>query len=180
MLRCGEPIANCAFPATANIFRRKSGRRLYRCRATAPPAVPLWVVAECFRCSTACAACTCSRLNMYGPYDPPDPTKPTPQRPDFKVRRSKCSTSLSLACKNGPAGARMALSPPTLPAWCGGAVRSPDRPGSGAPPTRVQNAGLSVKQLVKSFRLSLTTTASWWTAACPTARSFRYIERMER
>ena len=147
-----NPIANCAYPATADIFRESewengaihrsvlsygSSRRL------------LWAVAECFQLQYGVRSIHLLTPNMYGPYDSTDPNK---------------AHALNALISKFVKAVR--INQPEIPIWgTGVAIRewlyapdfgrlvwevmqNPDRPGLEQPTNLAQNDGLSVKELV--------------------------------
>lgn len=155
-----NPIANCAYPATSNVFREDEWWDGHLHRSVLSYGATrrlLWTVGECFMMQHAVRSIYLLVPNMYGPHDSTDPNK-----------AHALNALISKFVKAEK------IQQPELPIWgTGVAVREwlyardfarivwevlllPERPGLDQPLNIAQNAGLSVKELVaviqESFR----------------------------
>ena len=147
-----NPIANCAYPAQANVFREDEwwDGHLHRSVLSYGSSRRfLWTVGESYQMQYAVRSIHLLTPNMYGPYDSTDPNK-----------AHALNALISKFVKAEK------ISQPELPIWgTGVAVREwlyardfarliwevlllPDRPGLQQPLNLAQNDGLSVKELV--------------------------------
>ncbi|MCC3155056.1 NAD-dependent epimerase/dehydratase family protein [Hymenobacter sp. BT770] len=147
-----NPIANCAYPATADIFKEDEWWNGHLHRSVLSYGTSrrlLWAVAECFQLQYGIRSIHLLTPNMYGPYDSTDPNK-----------AHALNALISKFVKAGK------TNQPELPIWgTGVAIRewlyapdfarlmwdvlqNPDREGLGQPTNLAQNDGLSVKELV--------------------------------
>ena len=147
-----NPIANCAYPAKANLFREDEwwDGHLHRSVLSYGSSRRfLWTVGESYQMQYAVRSIHLLTPNMYGPYDSTDPNK-----------AHALNALISKFVKAEK------ISQPELPIWgTGVAVREwlyaqdfarliwevlllPDRPGLQQPLNLAQNDGLSVKELV--------------------------------
>ena len=147
-----NPIANCAYPAKANLFREEEwwDGHLHRSVLSYGSSRRfLWTVGESYQMQHAVRSIHLLTPNMYGPFDSTDPNK-----------AHALNALISKFVKAEK------ISQPELPIWgTGVAVREwlyardfarliwevlllPDRPGLQQPLNLAQNDGLSVKELV--------------------------------
>ncbi|MEJ7663686.1 MAG: NAD-dependent epimerase/dehydratase family protein [Hymenobacter sp.] len=147
-----NPIANCAYPAKANLFREDEwwDGHLHRSVLSYGSSRRfLWTVGESYQMQYAVRSIHLLTPNMYGPYDSTDPNK-----------AHALNALISKFVKAEK------ISQPELPIWgTGVAVREwlyardfarliwevlllPDRSGLQQPLNLAQNDGLSVKKLV--------------------------------
>jgi GDP-L-fucose synthase len=147
-----NPIANCGYPAAADIFREDEWWNGHLHRSVLSYGTSrrlLWAVAECFQMQYGVRSIHLLTPNMYGPYDSTDPNK---------------AHALNALISKFVKAER--TSQPELPVWGTGTVirewlyapdfgrliwevlQNPDREGLAQPLNLAQNAGLSVKELV--------------------------------
>ncbi|GAB2958259.1 GDP-L-fucose synthase [Hymenobacter coalescens] len=147
-----NPIANCAYPAKADLFREDEWWDGHLHRSVLSYGATrrlLWAAAECFQMQYAVRSINLLTPNMYGPYDSTDPNK-----------AHALNALISKFVKAEK------ISQPELPIWgTGVAIREwlyakdfarvvwevllrPDRNGLEQVLNVAQNDGLSVKQLV--------------------------------
>ncbi|RTQ50621.1 NAD-dependent epimerase/dehydratase family protein [Hymenobacter gummosus] len=147
-----NPIANCAYPAKADLFREDEWWDGHLHRSVLSYGATrrlLWAAAECFYMQYAVRSINLLTPNMYGPYDSTDPNK-----------AHALNALISKFVKAEK------INQPELPIWgTGVAVREwlyakdlarlvwmvlllPDRKGLDQVLNVAQNDGLSVKQLV--------------------------------
>jgi len=147
-----NPIANCAYPAVADVFREDEWWNGHLHRSVLSYGTSrrlLWAAAECFELQYGVRSIHLLTPNMYGPYDSTDPNK-----------AHALNALISKFVKAEHTGQ------PELPIWgTGVAIREwlyaadfarlvwevlqrPDRPGLEQPTNLAQNDGLSVKALV--------------------------------
>ena len=165
-----NPIANCAYPAKAEIFQEDefwNGQVHNSVLSYGTSRRLLLVVAECFAMQYGVRSINLLTPNMYGPYDSTDPNK---------------AHALNALISKFVKAVR--INQPEIPIWgTGVAIRewlyapdfgrlvwevmqNPDRPGLEQPTNLAQNDGLSVKELVDiiqakfSYRGKLTWDAS--------------------
>ena len=147
-----NPIANCAYPATSNVFREEEWWNGHLHRSVLSYGATrrlLWTVGECFMMQHAVRSIYLLVPNMYGPHDSTDPNK---------AHALNALVSKFVKAEK--------INQPELPIWgTGVAVREwlyakdfgrlvwevllrPERPGLEQPLNIAQNYGLSVKELV--------------------------------
>ena len=147
-----NPVANCAYPATSNVFREEEWWDGHLHRSVLSYGATrrlLWAVGECFMMQHAVRSIHLLVPNMYGPHDSTDPNK---------------AHALNALISKFVKAEKIVQ--PELPIWgTGVAVREwlyakdfgrlvwqvllrPERPGLEQPLNVAQNAGLSVKELV--------------------------------
>ena len=147
-----NPIANCAYPAKADIFREGewwdghlhrsvlsygSSRRL------------LWAVAECFQMQYGVRSVHLLTPNMYGPYDSTDPNKAHALNALIsKFVKAEHSGQPELPIWGTGSAIREWLYAPDFARLVWDVIQNPDRPGLEQPTNLAQNDGLSVKELV--------------------------------
>lgn len=147
-----NPIANCAYPAKAEIFREGewwdghlhrsvlsygSSRRL------------LWAVAECFQMQYGVRSIHLLTPNMYGPYDSTDPNKAHALNALIsKFVKAEHSGQPELPIWGTGSAIREWLYAPDFARLVWDVIQNPDRPGLEQPTNLAQNDGLSVKELV--------------------------------
>jgi len=81
-----NPIANCAYPATADIFREEEWWNGHLHRSVLSYGTSrrlLWAAAECFQLQYGIRSIHLLTPNMYGPYDSTDPNKAHALNADF-------------------------------------------------------------------------------------------------
>ncbi|MBF9222152.1 NAD-dependent epimerase/dehydratase family protein [Hymenobacter ruricola] len=147
-----NPIANCAYPATSNVFKEEAWWDGHLHRSVLSYGATrrlLWAVGECFMMQHAVRSINLLVPNMYGPHDSTDPNK-----------AHALNALISKFVKAEK------INQQELPIWgTGVAVREwlyakdfgrlvwqvllhPERPGLEQPLNIAQNSGLSVKELV--------------------------------
>ncbi|MFD2720967.1 NAD-dependent epimerase/dehydratase family protein [Hymenobacter monticola] len=147
-----NPIANCAYPAEADVFREEdwlegpvhrsvlsygASRRL------------LWNTAECFAMQHGVKSIHLLTPNMYGPYDSTDPNKTHALNAlvaKFVKARLACQPQLVVWGTGAPI--REWLYAPDFGRLVWEVMQHPDRPGLEQPTNLAQNSGLSVRELV--------------------------------
>ena len=148
-----NPIANCAYPAKADLFRESEWWDGHLHRSVLSYGTTrrlLWATAECFQMQFGIRSINLLVPNMYGPYDSTDPNK---------------AHALNALISKFVKAEKIAQ--PELPIWgTGVAIREwlyaedfariiwevltqPDRSGLEEPLNVAQNDGLSVKELVE-------------------------------
>lgn len=147
-----NPIANCAYPADADVFEESGWWNGHLHRSVLSYGASrrlLWATAECFEMQYGVRSIHLLTPNMYGPYDSTDPNK---------AHALNALISKFVKAEN--------LGQPELSIWGTGqpirewlyacdfarlvreVLQNPDRPGLDQPTNLAQNDGLSVRELV--------------------------------
>ncbi|GAC1589992.1 MAG: GDP-L-fucose synthase [Hymenobacter sp.] len=147
-----NPIANCAYPATANIFREDQWWDGHLHRSVLSYGTSrrlLWAVAECFQMQHGVRSIHLLTPNMYGPYDSTDPNKAHALNALIsKFVKAERNAQPELEVWGTGAVVREWLFAPDFGRLVWEVLRSPDRPGLAQPLNLAQNTGLSVRELV--------------------------------
>lgn len=147
-----NPIANCAYPAVADVFREGewqdgpvhrsvlsygSSRRL------------LWAVAESFQLQYGVQSIHLLTPNMYGPYDSTDPNKAHALNALIsKFVKAAHTSQAELPIWGTGVAIREWLYAPDFGRLVWEVLQHSDRPGLEQPTNLAQNDGLSMKELV--------------------------------
>ncbi|WP_046243499.1 NAD-dependent epimerase/dehydratase family protein [Hymenobacter terrenus] len=147
-----NPIANCAYPATATVFREEEWWNGHLHRSVLSYGTSrrlLWAVAECFAMQDGVRSIHLLTPNMYGPYDSTDPNKAHALNAlisKFVKAERAHQPELSIWGTGQPV--REWLYAPDFGRLVWEVLQNPDRPGLDQPTNLAQNDGLSVKDLV--------------------------------
>ena len=147
-----NPIANCAYPATADIFREDEWWYGHLHRSVLSYGTSrrlLWAVAECFEIQYGVKSIHLLTPNMYGPYDSTDPNKAHALNALIsKFVKAEHTGQAELSIWGTGVAIREWLYAPDFGRMVWEVIQQPTRPGLQAPLNVAQNDGLSVKALV--------------------------------
>ena len=147
-----NPIANCAYPATADIFREDEWWNGHLHRSVLSYGTSrrlLWAVAECFEIQYGVKSIHLLTPNMYGPYDSTDPNKAHALNALIsKFVKAEHTGQAELSIWGTGVAIREWLYAPDFGRMVWEVIQQPTRPGLQAPLNVAQNDGLSVKALV--------------------------------
>ncbi|OGX87119.1 hypothetical protein BEN47_11605 [Hymenobacter lapidarius] len=147
-----NPIANCAYPATAGIFRESEWWDGHLHRSVLSYGTSrrlLWATAECFDMQYGVKSIHLLTPNMYGPYDSTDPNKAHALNALIaKFVKARHTQQLELSVWGTGVAIREWLYAPDFARLVWDVLQNPDRPGLSQPTNLAQNNGLSVKELV--------------------------------
>ena len=147
-----NPIANCAYPATADIFREDEWWNGHLHRSVLSYGTSrrlLWATAECFEMQYGVKSIHLLTPNMYGPYDSTDPNKAHALNALIsKFVKAEHTGQAELPIWGTGVAIREWLYAPDFGRMLWEVMQQPTRPGLQAPLNVAQNDGLSVKALV--------------------------------
>lgn len=147
-----NPIANCAYPAAADVFREDEWWNGHLHRSVLSYGTSrrlLWTVAECFQMQYGVRSIHLLTPNMYGPYDSTDPNKAHALNALIsKFVKAGHTGQAELAVWGTGAPIREWLYAPDFGRLIWDVLQDPSRPGLEQPTNLAQNDGLSVKELV--------------------------------
>lgn len=147
-----NPIANCAYPATADIFRENEWWDGHLHRSVLSYGTSrrlLWAAAECFQLQYGVRSIHLLTPNMYGPYDSTDPNKAHALNALIsKFVKAEHTQQPELPVWGTGVAIREWLYAPDFARLIWDILQNPDRPGLDQPTNLAQNDGLSVKELV--------------------------------
>ena len=147
-----NPIANCAYPATADIFREDEWWNGHLHRSVLSYGTSrrlLWATAECFEMQYGVKSIHLLTPNMYGPYDSTDPNKAHALNALIsKFVKAEHTGQAELPIWGTGVAIREWLYAPDFGRMLWEVIQQPTRPGLQAPLNVAQNDGLSVKALV--------------------------------
>ena len=147
-----NPIANCAYPATADIFREDEWWDGHLHRSVLSYGTSrrlLWAAAECFELQFGVKSIHLLTPNMYGPYDSTDPNKAHALNALIsKFVKAEHTGQAELPIWGTGVAIREWLYAPDFARLVWEVLQNPDRPGLEQPTNLAQNDGLSVKELV--------------------------------
>ena len=147
-----NPIANCAYPATADIFREDEWWNGHLHRSVLSYGTSrrlLWAVAECFQLQYGVRSIHLLTPNMYGPYDSTDPNKAHALNALIsKFVKAEHTGQPELPVWGTGVAIREWLYAPDFGRLVWDVLQNPDRAGLEQPTNLAQNDGLSVKELV--------------------------------
>ena len=147
-----NPIANCAYPATADIFREDEWWDGHLHRSVLSYGISrrlLWAAAECFQLQYGVRSIHLLTPNMYGPYDSTDPNKAHALNALIsKFVKAEHTGQAELPIWGTGVAIREWLYAPDFARLVWEVLQNPDRPGLEQPTNLAQNDGLSVKELV--------------------------------
>ena len=147
-----NPIANCAYPATADIFREDEWWNGHLHRSVLSYGTSrrlLWATAECFEMQYGVKSIHLLTPNMYGPYDSTDPNKAHALNALIsKFVKAEHTGQAELPIWGTGVAIREWLYAPDFSRMLWEVIQQPTRPGLQAPLNVAQNDGLSVKALV--------------------------------
>ncbi|NVO32129.1 NAD-dependent epimerase/dehydratase family protein [Hymenobacter lapidiphilus] len=147
-----NPIANCAYPATADIFRESEWWDGHLHRSVLSYGTSrrlLWAAAECFQLQYGVRSIHLLTPNMYGPYDSTDPNKAHALNALIsKFVKAEHTQQPELPVWGTGVAIREWLYAPDFARLVWDVLQNPDRPGLEQPTNLAQNDGLSVKELV--------------------------------
>ena len=147
-----NPIANCAYPATADVFRESEWWDGHLHRSVLSYGTSrrlLWAVAECFGLQYGVQSIHLLTPNMYGPYDSTDPNKAHALNALIsKFVKAEHTQQPELPVWGTGVAIREWLYAPDFARLVWDVLQNPDRPGLAQPTNLAQNDGLSVKELV--------------------------------
>ena len=147
-----NPIANCAYPATADVFREGEWWNGHLHRSVLSYGTSrrlLWAAAECFEMQYGVRSIHLLTPNMYGPYDSTDPNKAHALNALIsKFVKAEHTYQAELPIWGTGVAIREWLYAPDFARLVWEVLQNPDRQGLEQPTNLAQNDGLSVKQLV--------------------------------
>jgi len=147
-----NPIANCAYPATADIFREDEWWNGHLHRSVLSYGTSrrlLWAAAECFQLQYGIRSIHLLTPNMYGPYDSTDPNKAHALNALIsKFVKAEKTGQPELPIWGTGVAIREWLYAPDFARLVWDVLQNPDREGLQQPTNLAQNDGLSVKELV--------------------------------
>ncbi|MDO7874160.1 NAD-dependent epimerase/dehydratase family protein [Hymenobacter sp. ASUV-10] len=147
-----NPIANCAYPATADIFREDEWWNGHLHRSVLSYGTSrrlLWAAAECFQLQYGVRSIHLLTPNMYGPYDSTDPNKAHALNALIsKFVKAEHTGQAELPVWGTGVAIREWLYAPDFARLVWDVLQNPDREGLTQPTNLAQNDGLSVKELV--------------------------------
>ena len=148
-----NPIANCAYPAAANVFREAEWWDGHLHRSVLSYGTSrrlLWAVAECFEMQYGVKSIHLLTPNMYGPYDSTDPNKAHALNALIsKFVKAGHTGQAELPVWGTGVAIREWLFAPDFARLLWEVLRNPSRPGLEQPLNIAQNGGLSVRELVE-------------------------------
>lgn len=147
-----NPIANCAYPAKADLFREDEWWDGHLHRSVLSYGVTrrlLWATAECFQMQYGIRSINLLTPNMYGPYDSTDPNKAHALNALIsKFVKAEKTAQAELPIWGTGVAIREWLYAEDFARIVRAVLLQPDRPGLENPLNLAQNDGLSVKELV--------------------------------
>lgn len=147
-----NPIANCAYPATADIFREDEWWNGHLHRSVLSYGTSrrlLWAAAECFQLQYGVRSIHLLTPNMYGPYDSTDPNKAHALNALIsKFVKAEHTGQAELPVWGTGVAIREWLYAPDFARLVWDVLQNPDREGLAQPTNLAQNDGLSVKELI--------------------------------
>lgn len=147
-----NPIANCAYPATADIFREDEWWNGHLHRSVLSYGTSrrlLWAAAECFQLQYGVRSIHLLTPNMYGPYDSTDPNKAHALNALIsKFVKAEHTAQAELPVWGTGVAIREWLYAPDFARLVWDVLQNPDREGLAQPTNLAQNDGLSVKELI--------------------------------
>jgi GDP-L-fucose synthase len=147
-----NPIANCAYPATADIFREDEWWNGHLHRSVLSYGTSrrlLWAAAECFQLQYGVRSIHLLTPNMYGPYDSTDPNKAHALNALIsKFVKAEHTGQPELPVWGTGVAIREWLYAPDFARLVWDVLQNPDREGLAQPTNLAQNDGLSVKELI--------------------------------
>ena len=147
-----NPIANCAYPAVADVFREDEWWNGHLHRSVLSYGTSrrlLWAAAECFELQFGVKSIHLLTPNMYGPYDSTDPNKAHALNALIsKFVKAEHTGQPELPVWGTGVAIREWLYAPDFGRLVWEVLQNPDRPGLEQPTNLAQNDGLSVKELV--------------------------------
>ena len=147
-----NPIANCAYPADADVFEESGWWNGHLHRSVLSYGASrrlLWAAAECFEMQYGVRSIHLLTPNMYGPYDSTDPNKAHALNAlisKFVKAENLGQPELSIWGTGLPIREWLYASDFARLVW--EVLQHPDRPGLDQPTNLAQNDGLSVRELV--------------------------------
>ena len=147
-----NPIANCAYPADADVFEESGWWNGHLHRSVLSYGASrrlLWATAECFEMQYGVRSIHLLTPNMYGPYDSTDPNKAHALNAlisKFVKAENLGQPELSIWGTGQPIREWLYASDFARLVW--EVLQNPDRPGLSQPTNLAQNDGLSVRELV--------------------------------
>ncbi|MBF9143440.1 NAD-dependent epimerase/dehydratase family protein [Hymenobacter properus] len=147
-----NPIANCAYPAKADLFREDEWWDGHLHRSVLSYGATrrlLWATAECFQMQYGIRSINLLTPNMYGPYDSTDPNKAHALNALIsKFVKAEKIAQPELPIWGTGVAIREWLYAPDFARIVRAVLEQPDRSGLETPLNVAQNDGLSVKELV--------------------------------
>jgi GDP-L-fucose synthase len=147
-----NPIANCAYPAAAELFREEEWWNGHLHRSVLSYGTSrrlLWAAAECFQMQYGIRSVHLLTPNMYGPFDSTDPNKAHALNALIsKFVKAGQSGQPELVVWGTGVAVREWLYAPDFARLVWEVLQNPDRPGLAEPTNLAQNNGLSVRELV--------------------------------
>ncbi len=147
-----NPIANCAYPAAADLFREDEWWNGHLHRSVLSYGTSrrlLWATAECFAMQYGVRSIHLLTPNMYGPYDSTDPNKAHALNALIsKFVKAEHLHEPELAIWGSGQPIREWLYAPDFARLVWEVLQNPARPGLEQPTNLAQNDGLSVRALV--------------------------------
>lgn len=147
-----NPIANCAYPATAELFRESEWWNGHLHRSVLSYGMSrrlLWVAAECFQMQYGVRSIHLLTPNMYGPHDSTDPNKAHALNALIsKFVKAENSGQPELQVWGTGVAVREWLYAPDFARLIWAVLLNPDRAGLAEPTNLAQNDGLSLKEMV--------------------------------
>jgi GDP-L-fucose synthase len=147
-----NPIANCAYPAKADLFREDEWWDGHLHRSVLSYGATrrlLWATAECFQMQYGIRSINLLTPNMYGPYDSTDPNKAHALNALIsKFVKAEKTAQVELPIWGTGVAIREWLYAPDFARIVRAVLLQPDRSGLENPLNVAQNDGLSVKELV--------------------------------
>ena len=147
-----NPIANCAYPATADVFREDEWLNGHLHRSVLSYGTSrrlLWAVAECFQIQYGIRSIHLLTPNMYGPYDSTDPDKAHALNALVsKFVKAQNTGQDELDIWGTGAAIREWLYAPDFARLVLEVVQNPDRAGLEQPINLAQHESISIKELV--------------------------------
>lgn len=147
-----NPIANCAYPADADVFEESGWWNGHLHRSVLSYGASrrlLWAAAECFGMQYGVRSIHLLTPNMYGPFDSTDPNKAHALNAlisKFVKAENLGQPELSIWGTGLPIREWLYASDFARLVW--EVLQNPDRPGLDQPTNLAQNDGLSVRELV--------------------------------
>lgn len=147
-----NPIANCAYPADADVFEESGWWNGHLHRSVLSYGASrrlLWAAAECFGMQYGVRSIHLLTPNMYGPFDSTDPNKAHALNAlisKFVKAENLGQPELSIWGTGLPIREWLYASDFARLVW--EVLQNPDRPGLSQPTNLAQNDGLSVRELV--------------------------------
>ena len=147
-----NPIANCAYPAAADIFREEEWWDGHLHRSVLSYGTSrrlLWAVAESFQMQYGVRSIHLLTPNMYGPHDSTDPNKAHALNALIsKFVKAEHTGQPELSIWGTGVAIREWLYAPDFARLVWEVLQQPDRKGLQQPLNLAQNDGLSIKELV--------------------------------